>query len=124
MHCCTYKSRQKAKISLKTVVKICLQDQQGKVVFNERNPHTTQQQELVAGSPGGPQTETGQGKSQSFPCMIFNRIQFCENNFYEGKELCLRSRMRLLIFFSVRLNKKNILASFLTALEILYPDYF
>jgi hypothetical protein len=32
------------------------QDQQGKAVFNERNPHMTQQQEPMARSPGGPQT--------------------------------------------------------------------
>jgi hypothetical protein len=31
------------------------QDQQGKAAFNERNLHMTQQQELVARSPGGPQ---------------------------------------------------------------------
>jgi hypothetical protein len=30
------------------------QDQQGKAAFNERNPHTTQQQEPVARSPGRP----------------------------------------------------------------------
>jgi hypothetical protein len=30
------------------------QDQQGKVMFNELNPHTTQQQKPVARSPGGP----------------------------------------------------------------------
>jgi hypothetical protein len=35
------------------------QDQQGKAAFNKRNPHTTQQQEPVARSPGGPQTKTG-----------------------------------------------------------------
>jgi hypothetical protein len=39
------------------------QDQQGKVAFNERNPHMTQQQEPVARSPGGPQTKKGQGKA-------------------------------------------------------------
>jgi hypothetical protein len=33
------------------------QDQQGKAAFNERNPYATQQQELVAKSPGGPQTK-------------------------------------------------------------------
>jgi hypothetical protein len=32
------------------------QDQQGKAALNERNPHTTQQQEPTARSPGGPQT--------------------------------------------------------------------
>jgi hypothetical protein len=37
------------------------QDQQGKAVFNERNPHTTQQQEPVAKNPDGPKTKTGQG---------------------------------------------------------------
>jgi hypothetical protein len=40
------------------------QDQQGKAAFNERNPHMTQQQELVARSPGGPQTKTWQGTNQ------------------------------------------------------------
>jgi hypothetical protein len=30
------------------------QDQQEKAAFNERNPHTAQQQEPVARSPGGP----------------------------------------------------------------------
>jgi hypothetical protein len=29
------------------------QDQQGKAAFNERNPHTIQQQEPEASSPGG-----------------------------------------------------------------------
>jgi hypothetical protein len=32
-------------------VKYDKQDQQGKAAFNERNPHMTQQQELVARSP-------------------------------------------------------------------------
>jgi hypothetical protein len=41
------------------------QDQQGKAAFNERNPHMTQQQEPMARSPGGPQTETGQGKDRA-----------------------------------------------------------
>jgi hypothetical protein len=41
------------------------QDQQEKAAFSERNPHMTQQQELVAKSPGGPQTKTAeQGRSQ------------------------------------------------------------
>jgi hypothetical protein len=35
------------------VVKYDKKDQQGKAAFNERNPHTTQQQEPVASSPGG-----------------------------------------------------------------------
>jgi hypothetical protein len=51
------------------IVTICAkkydkQDQQGKAAFNERNPHTTQQQEPVARSPGGPQTKTRQGTIQ------------------------------------------------------------
>jgi hypothetical protein len=37
------------------------QDQQGKAALNERNPHMTQQQEPMARSPGGPQTQKGQG---------------------------------------------------------------
>jgi hypothetical protein len=37
------------------------QDQQGKAVFNERNPRTTQQQELMAMSQDGPRTKPGQG---------------------------------------------------------------
>jgi hypothetical protein len=40
------------------------QDQQEKAVFSERNPHTTQQQERAARSPGGPQTKTGNGTRQ------------------------------------------------------------
>jgi hypothetical protein len=44
-------------------IKYDKQGQQGKVAFNERSPHITQQQELVARSPGGPQTKTGQGQS-------------------------------------------------------------
>jgi hypothetical protein len=39
------------------------QDQVGKAAFNERNPHTIQQQEPVARSSGEPQTKTGQGTS-------------------------------------------------------------
>jgi hypothetical protein len=34
-------------------VKVDKQDQQGKAVFNERNPNTTKQQEPVARSTGG-----------------------------------------------------------------------
>jgi hypothetical protein len=41
------------------------QDQQGKAAFNERNPHTTHQQESVARSQGGHQTKTGQGTRQT-----------------------------------------------------------
>jgi hypothetical protein len=37
------------------------QDQHGNAAFNERNPYTTQQQEPMARSPGGPQIKTGQG---------------------------------------------------------------
>jgi hypothetical protein len=33
------------------------QNKQGKAAFNERNPNTTQHQEPVARSPGGPQTK-------------------------------------------------------------------
>jgi hypothetical protein len=46
-------------------IKYDKQDQQGKAAFNERNPHTTQQQEPVARSLDGPQTKTGQGTRQS-----------------------------------------------------------
>jgi hypothetical protein len=46
---------------IKTSLEYDKQDQQGKAAFNERNPHTTQQQEPVGKSPGGPQTKTGQG---------------------------------------------------------------
>jgi hypothetical protein len=42
------------------------QDQHGKAAFKERNPHTTQQQEPAARSPGGPQTKTGQGTSEDW----------------------------------------------------------
>jgi hypothetical protein len=45
-------------------------DQQGKAAFNERNPHTTQQQEPVARSPGGSQTKTGQDSRQSTDRLI------------------------------------------------------
>jgi hypothetical protein len=41
------------------------QDQQGKAAFNERNPHTTQQQEPAARSSGGPKTKTGQDARES-----------------------------------------------------------
>jgi hypothetical protein len=41
------------------------QDQQEKAAFNERNPHMTQQQELVARRLGGHQTKTGQGTGQN-----------------------------------------------------------
>jgi hypothetical protein len=41
------------------------QDQQGKAAFNERNPHTTQQQKPEARSTGEPQTKTGPGKRHS-----------------------------------------------------------
>jgi hypothetical protein len=40
------------------------QDQQEKAAFNERNPHKTRQQEPMARSPGGPQTQKGQGKDR------------------------------------------------------------
>jgi hypothetical protein len=46
------------------------QDQQGKVVFNEHNSHTTQQQGPVTRSPGRPQTKPGQGTSQVFQSEI------------------------------------------------------
>jgi hypothetical protein len=45
-------------------IKYDKQDQQGKAAFNERNPHTTKQQESVARSPDGTQTKTGQGTKQ------------------------------------------------------------
>jgi hypothetical protein len=48
------------------------QDQQGKAAFNERNPHTTQQQKPLTRSPGGPQTKTGQRKRQVNHFMINN----------------------------------------------------
>jgi hypothetical protein len=54
------------------------QDQQGKAAFNERNPHTTRQQEPVARSPGEPQTKTGQGTRQSTDRLITKII----NNLY------------------------------------------
>jgi hypothetical protein len=37
----------------KIILKYDDQDQQGKTAFNERNPHTTKQQELATKSPGG-----------------------------------------------------------------------
>jgi hypothetical protein len=47
---------------VKQSLKYDKQDQQRKAVFSDRNsPHTTQQQEPVARSLGGPQTKTGQG---------------------------------------------------------------
>jgi hypothetical protein len=49
------------------------QDQQGKAAFNERNPHTIQQQELVARSLGGPQTKTGQDTRQS-TCRLITKM--------------------------------------------------
>jgi hypothetical protein len=51
------------------------QDQQGKVALNERNPHTTQQQETAARSPGGPETKTGQGTRQSTDIPITKMIK-------------------------------------------------
>jgi hypothetical protein len=42
------------------------QDQQGKAAFNERNPHTTKQQEPAARSSGGPnKAEHGQANHQN-----------------------------------------------------------
>jgi hypothetical protein len=49
------------KLRSKSCLKHDKQDQQEKAAFSERNPNTTQQQEPVARSPGGPQTKTGQG---------------------------------------------------------------
>jgi hypothetical protein len=43
------------------VTKYDKQDQQGKAAFNERKPHTTQQQEPVTNSPGGPQAKNRKG---------------------------------------------------------------
>jgi hypothetical protein len=48
------------------------QDQQGKAAFNERHPHTTQQQEPVARSQGGPQTKKEQGARRSTDRAITN----------------------------------------------------
>jgi hypothetical protein len=41
------------------------QDQQGKAAFNERNPHTTQQQEPVARSPDGLQTKQDRAQDRA-----------------------------------------------------------
>jgi hypothetical protein len=53
-----------------SIIQYDKQNQQGKAVFNERNPHMTQQQEPEARSPGGPQTKTEQGTRQSKPSII------------------------------------------------------
>jgi hypothetical protein len=50
------------------------QDQQVKASFNERNTHTTQQQEPVARSPEGPLTKTGQRARQSTNRLITKMI--------------------------------------------------
>jgi putative exporter of polyketide antibiotics len=52
------------------------QDHQGKAAFNERNPNTTQQQEPVAMSPGGPQT-TGKISMKANQASVFNTIYQC-----------------------------------------------
>jgi hypothetical protein len=52
------------------------QDEQGKAAFNERNPHMTQQQEPVARSPGGPQTQTGLGKTVTLMHLILLSDKF------------------------------------------------
>jgi hypothetical protein len=54
------------------------QDQQGKAALNERNPQTTQQQEPLARSPGGPQTKTGHDTRQSTDRLITKMV----NNLY------------------------------------------
>jgi hypothetical protein len=46
-----------------------------KGAFNERNPHTIQQQEPMARSPGGHQTKTGQGTKQSTDRQITKMIK-------------------------------------------------
>jgi hypothetical protein len=60
------------------IVEFCLkydkQGQQGKAAFNERSPHTIQQQEPVAMSPGGPKTKTGQGTRKSMGRLITKNI--------------------------------------------------
>jgi hypothetical protein len=50
------------------------QDQQGQLAFNERNSHTTEQQEPVARSPDGPQTKAGQGTMQNRDRLITKLI--------------------------------------------------
>jgi hypothetical protein len=56
------------------------QDQQGKAALNECNPHTTQQQEPVVRSPGGPKIKTGQDTRQSTDkissLIIYNKLLF------------------------------------------------
>jgi hypothetical protein len=52
-----------------TLIKYDKPDQQGKAAFNERKPHTTQQQVSVARSPGDP-TKTGQGTDMLITKMI------------------------------------------------------
>jgi hypothetical protein len=51
-------------------VKYDKQDQQGKAAFNERNPHTTQQQEPTARSPGGTPNKNRTGQRQSTDRLI------------------------------------------------------
>jgi hypothetical protein len=57
-------------VSKVSILKYDKQDQQGNAAFNKRNPHTIQQQEPVARSPGGPQIKTGQGTRQSMGRLI------------------------------------------------------
>jgi hypothetical protein len=58
------------------------QDQQGKGAFNERSPHTIQQQEPMARSPGGPQTKTGQGTKQNTDRQVTKMIKKNHYRFY------------------------------------------
>jgi hypothetical protein len=46
-------------------VKYDKQDQQGKAAFNERNPHTTQQQEPWQGAQADPKQKQDRAKSYS-----------------------------------------------------------
>jgi hypothetical protein len=46
------------------------QDQQGQAAINERNPHTTQQQDPAARRTGAPQTKSGQSAKESTDRLI------------------------------------------------------
>jgi hypothetical protein len=61
---CLCDSEKKLEKKCTNSIKYDKQDQQVKAAFNERNPLTTQQQEPLARSPGGPQTKTGQDTRQ------------------------------------------------------------
>jgi hypothetical protein len=59
--------------------------QQGKSAFNERNPHTTQQQESVARSLGGPpkkEQDRAQGRARTGQSTFYLRTN-------EAKHICL-----------------------------------